>query len=632
MKLSGFRLSRLILTGPRVENAELAFGEKLTVVTGPSNTGKSFIFQCIDFMLGGATIPEPISQSAGYDNIYLEIAGKTARKYTLRRALRGGEFALYGGGFGDDIESRLLDTLTAAHSKNSASSFLLELWGFTSQVKLKKNIYNETRALSIRAFSHLFAVAETFMMARQSPVIPEVGLDATFYKSAFFYLITGMDDSALVAKEKPAILKARVVGKEELYAELLDQARDELQALKLSLNKAGEKKTDLSQHISELARQIEVATERFNNTASARASARDKYEEISARVSTLNELLRRFALIKKNYISDLARLDFLSEGENLVSQLQITKCPTCGQSIEEESHLHPANANFDSSVQNACITEALKIRKLLSDIGSTFKDVEEEKQSLEVQLLATQEILASLDHELSKVMQPQLKASRDELLRLTQLEQLGTLVRVTEDRVHSLTIGLAGLKKRTREPAPQEMPTNESEKKPDTAVVKKVGLRKLCDKIGLELSNWKYVSSPIVEFDEESMDFSVNGETRQSNGKGVRGLMHAAFSIALSKYCLDGSRPYPPFLILDSPLTTFHEGKGASQSLDDADGEIVTPEVQDSFFEALAETKDIQIIILENKEPPESILKHSTLIRFTKRLDTGRYGFLPVAR
>lgn len=38
-------------------------------------------------------------------------------------------------------------------------------------------------------------------MARQSPVIPEVGLDATFYKSAFFYLITGMDDRALIAKE-----------------------------------------------------------------------------------------------------------------------------------------------------------------------------------------------------------------------------------------------------------------------------------------------------------------------------------------------------------------------------------------------------------------------------------------------
>lgn len=92
-----------------------------------------------------------------------------------------------------------------------------------------------------------------------------------------------------------------MVYKEELYAELLDQARDELQALKLTLNKTSEEKTGFEPvlHISELARQIEVATERFNNTASARASARDSTEEISARVSTLNELLRRFALNQK---------------------------------------------------------------------------------------------------------------------------------------------------------------------------------------------------------------------------------------------------------------------------------------------------------------------------------------------
>lgn len=56
----------------------------------------------------------------------------------MRRALRGGEFALYGGGFGDDIETRLFDTLTAAHSKNSASSLLAGTLGIYEPSQAEK--------------------------------------------------------------------------------------------------------------------------------------------------------------------------------------------------------------------------------------------------------------------------------------------------------------------------------------------------------------------------------------------------------------------------------------------------------------------------------------------------------------
>lgn len=44
MKLSGFRLSRLILTGPRVENAELAFGEKTNYSNGTIEHREEFYF------------------------------------------------------------------------------------------------------------------------------------------------------------------------------------------------------------------------------------------------------------------------------------------------------------------------------------------------------------------------------------------------------------------------------------------------------------------------------------------------------------------------------------------------------------------------------------------------------------
>src|SRR5689334_2283523 len=48
----GFQLRRLLLLGTNVQPAELRFTPGLNVITGPSNTGKSFAFVCLDFMLG----------------------------------------------------------------------------------------------------------------------------------------------------------------------------------------------------------------------------------------------------------------------------------------------------------------------------------------------------------------------------------------------------------------------------------------------------------------------------------------------------------------------------------------------------------------------------------------------------
>ncbi len=59
----GFVITRLALTGPNRADAELLFRRGLNVVTGPSDTGKTFAFQCIDFMLGASTPPKAIREA-----------------------------------------------------------------------------------------------------------------------------------------------------------------------------------------------------------------------------------------------------------------------------------------------------------------------------------------------------------------------------------------------------------------------------------------------------------------------------------------------------------------------------------------------------------------------------------------
>lgn len=51
------RLDRIVFLGPDNEPASVQFDQRLTVVCGASDTGKSFLVEALDFGLGRSTPP-----------------------------------------------------------------------------------------------------------------------------------------------------------------------------------------------------------------------------------------------------------------------------------------------------------------------------------------------------------------------------------------------------------------------------------------------------------------------------------------------------------------------------------------------------------------------------------------------
>ncbi len=90
----GFYISRLVSKGINCEDAFIKFSNT-HVIIGPSNTGKSYIFQCLKFMLGSTKKPKKIKESAGFESCFLEIKLPDKSKQTLRRDLSGGDALLY---------------------------------------------------------------------------------------------------------------------------------------------------------------------------------------------------------------------------------------------------------------------------------------------------------------------------------------------------------------------------------------------------------------------------------------------------------------------------------------------------------------------------------------------------------
>ena len=67
--MNRIHINKLIITGEKGIST-LEFGEKLTIITGPSDTGKSYIYKCIYYLLGSKSTV-PFDSSIGYDTISL---------------------------------------------------------------------------------------------------------------------------------------------------------------------------------------------------------------------------------------------------------------------------------------------------------------------------------------------------------------------------------------------------------------------------------------------------------------------------------------------------------------------------------------------------------------------------------
>lgn len=141
MAITGFQIRRLTLVGRGVPNAEVQFREGLNVVSGPSDTGKTFIVQCIDYMLGGKDTPESVPESSQYETIRLTLSvSVNDDEVVLERSIRGGNFKLVRSGQADTI----LAAKHTAGNKDSVSQYLLSLSGLADK-KVRRNKEGVTR-------------------------------------------------------------------------------------------------------------------------------------------------------------------------------------------------------------------------------------------------------------------------------------------------------------------------------------------------------------------------------------------------------------------------------------------------------------------------------------------------------
>src|SRR5262249_16856399 len=124
-----------------------------------------------------------------------------------------------------------------------------------------------------------------------------------------------------------------------------------------------------------------------------------------------------------------------------------------------------------------------------------------------------------------------------------------------------------------------------------------------------------------VFFDLPRRDIQISGKPRRQNGKGVRAVLHAAFSLGLLQFTADHEKPHPRLLLLDSPLVTYRD------PMTEDDVQLSRSNLNNRLYEALRNWDDrLQVIIIENRDPPTWLPEIAKVESFTGA-GFGRAGF-----
>ncbi|MET3453021.1 hypothetical protein [Curtobacterium sp. 1544] len=604
--------------GSTVEPASVSFGPALSVIHGPSDTGKSFIVDAIDFALGSKKL-KVVKGLDSYSHVLLGLATRSGDEYTLARPIKGGRVGLYTSDIRTAPESPPDTTLATSHSQDkedNLSRFLLQLTGFDG-LRIRRNARNETDSLSFRNLAHFSVVDETQMQSELEPVYTGISpTTRTKELSTLKLLLEGNDDSDLTAVALTPQQTRAKAAKSEVVESLIE-------GLERQLAEVAEER-ELRDQLSRLLERVDTLNGSLNDASRERADAARLVASSEAEVSELRaeffrtrSLAARLTLLDTQYTSDLSRLDMIGEAGSLLGFFSTDTCPFCGNSLDGSSaHLvtHQETAPFSEAVQS----EVEKTSQLRADLRSTLSDLEFDQEAIRenhshtlLTLRQRQNNLRDLDADQAPILQ-EIRTLQDKRLEVQQSLALW-------DQLQAYKTLLAEIQAETV-----------AEKVVQAQSISLLAIDAFSSQVSDVLAQWGYPDAEHSKYDRAENDIVADGQLRSGHGKGVRAVLHAAFTVALARYCVAMDLPHPGFVVLDSPLVTYKPPKQGGEDLR-GEAALLPSDFTARFYASVEDlASSVQVIVMENVSPPSANGGGLHEVEFSKSPSSPlRYGFFP---
>lgn len=608
------KLTKLILAGENKKDAIINFKGGLNVIAGASDTGKSFAFECIDFALGSSSNPKTVPEMKGYRSVFLEIEDIGQEEiFTLKRNFsedEKNEIFIYYSNY-QEKDAAEVEKLSVTHNaKKSLSKKLLNCCDCTYKYVMK-NTKGDTRAFTFRSFSPLIMINELRITARHSPIYHTDSRGSTFAtpaRTAFKTVISGIDYKKEEKKENTEIIKAKLKGKIEQLSQIIDEIRIENNEL---IKDTEDINTEKSIEIIELNKFIKEKSEEIKKYE---LDYKEIQTEIVIKNTELKHLLNnnnKFVLLKKNYLSDLERLEFIYDAFDLTQQLVEVECPIC------HSPMKVNEMEKSDDYYEALATEKIKIEVQLAELDETIKDLSDEiiskKQRISKLENYKEEITDNLNNNLGPIVAEKVKKVQE----LMDAQERINLITRNEKRINKYNTEISKWQ--------EKIDSTGQEKRKKIEDLPEAYTNELCKEIKFLLQGCDFIGKEgKIKYNNATEDVEVGEKEKASYGKGARAIINSTFLIGIMNYCYKRNLCHPGIVVLDSPLTTYKE-----KDKKDGDDETITKGTKEKFYEMLAEQKNGQIIIFDNEEPSSTVKTKINYLHFSGDSTVGRKGLIP---
>lgn len=588
-----FYIEKIIVTGSGKTDSIIELSNGVNIIYGPSNTGKTYIVKCIDYMFGSER--EPIDISTGYQ--YIKIIVRT-QCGTITMSRKIGENKIEVSSNDNNVPSGKYATKASrTNYDKTINSVWLSLIGINDLHLVISNENYKKQILSWRTFSHMFMLTETKIISEYSAILSGRDTSNTAVIASLIFLLSGQDfaetetkDTKEIKEAKKNAVKAYI--NKELFR-LSERNQELLAQLKENPN------IDIVVEIEKIMAEISTNEKRINSSIEENQKILAQLYEKNENLSECNVLLNRYDELTTQYDADLKRLNFIVDGEANLNASFSTHCPFCDGEVVVKK-----NQNYIDAAKS----DYKKIKLQAKDLESASKELRSEKLSLEQEIGTLMAKKKSIEELIEKELKPQV---------FNLKEKLSTYKDVIECQKE------IDILKKLSEQKTADMIENDTDEESELKFKVKEHLdysfiNELSNGIKSFLENCNYDNLLSVIFDKADMDIVINGKKKSSNGKGYNAYFNSVVAIVLSRYMESKAKYSPDFLVLDSPILSLKEKETKKPS----------ETMRNTLFENIVDNqKGIQTIVIEN-EIPEINYKDANIIHFTKEKNNGRYGFL----
>lgn len=601
-------IESVTVSGPDLPDASVYFEKGANVVQGGSDTGKSYIVQCIKFALGSSTPPKPISVSQGYTSVRVKFVNDNGSYFTIERAFTEKTKATL---IDEQGKISVLGTKHNAKNSNTISGKFLEKLGLNDKLLLKGADSLNSASFSLRDFEKVFLIDESRIVAEYSPLGTGQNTERTKERSILKLLLTGNDDAKVKNSKRILESKNSLSNKISAVDEIISKFYPEDSATQLhEQQKLSSFNNGVATRLKEAEAALNMAFQSSDGLLKQKANCISELDVIEAQIAEDKALLARFGMLGQKYESDRQRLLGIEQAAVLLDTADPVPCPTCGNYFNAES----CTSDLDD-IRKGVSFELNRISKNIHELADVQKSLSAAIERNCSSVLTNKATIAELEEQITLDLQ-------DSVQTVTDLKELASFIK------HDFTALDLRLKDKARlsEELKRLGALLLEEQDGYNEVNFEDAVKPLVTEIQSILSRWGFPNYLPVDFDFNTRDITIGGSARGDFGKGYRAVAFSAFVLGLMNL-LKLSGRHPGFVILDSPLTTYKGG----DELPEEERDEVTSDLVYAFYRDIAESfRDSQIIIFENQEPDISILNKLNYQHFTKNRNHGRYGFFPL--